>query len=270
MDGAVAPGGETAPLLRRVLWPDGGPMTPRSAPPPPLAGAPVPDDPMAEPLLRIIESADKKKKERGEKKKERAENIRAELERAASMPPVAPPTFDMAENRVRVIKDGDEARFTIEDNPDADDSPRPWRIGFFGRFAVREHDPIIARVSEDAGVDPDLVRAIMYVEAADGHYLKGGWLADKLEWSDTIEPMNVHREVWDGMAGVPASRFDDPEENIKVGAEILKRIEARLDKKDRTVEKIATIYNSTGRERVSGYGARVARAYRERPWEKDR
>ena len=129
---------------------------------------------------------------------------------------------------------------------------------------------IIARASEAAGVDPDLVRAIMYVEAADGHYLKGGWLADKLEWSDTIEPMNVHREVWDGMAGVPASRFDDPEENIKVGAEILKRIEARLDKKDRTVEKIATIYNSTGRERVSGYGARVARAYRERPWEKDR
>lgn len=41
VDGAVAPGGETAPLLRRALWPEGGLMPPRAERPQPNGEPPV-------------------------------------------------------------------------------------------------------------------------------------------------------------------------------------------------------------------------------------
>ena len=44
-----------------------------------------------------------------------------------------------------------------------------------GADAVREHDRVIREECERAGVDPDLVRAIMYVEVAQGHYFGVGY-----------------------------------------------------------------------------------------------
>jgi hypothetical protein len=57
----------------------------------------------------------------------------------------------------------------------------------------------------------------------------------------------------------------EPEVNIAAGAELLKRITDRIV--GPTPARIGTIWNSTGEKSVNNFGATVARAYREKPWQ---
>ncbi len=61
--------------------------------------------------------------------------------------------------------------------------------------------------------------------------------------------------------------FRKPEVNIRAAVTLIKRIEERLADKDRTPAKIGSIYNFTGREKVSDVGARIQKAFDKEPWD---
>ncbi len=175
----------------------------------------------------------------------------------------------MEADRRRSVLEDSPASFPVSANPSADGSMPLHTIHFLGADSVREHDRVIREESARAGVDPDLVRAIMYVEVSQGHYFGFGFAADKardlgmdLFRSKTVLPMNVG-DAWAPLAGKDTDLLD-VRQNIRTGAVLLKRIVDRLPTP--SVERVATLYNSLFMEKVSDYGARVANVYRARPW----
>ena len=199
--------------------------------------------------------------------KPRGRLIEEELKRARGSAPGAIPTLNMAENRIASIKQDTRARFDIADNPQADGGAPIYRVHSVGAATVANFDRIIERGARRQHVDPDLVRAIMYVENADGHYFGLGKFREGIGLVQTIEPMNVHQEIWAGIGGISPQELHRGEQNVRAAVIILARIIERLD--DPTPAKVATIYNSTGKEKVSGYGERVRIALETRAWEKD-
>lgn len=75
--------------------------------------------------------------------------------------------------------------------------------------------------------------------------------------------MNVHEDFWKDLIG--DRDLWTTEDNIDIGTLILRRIIDRLE--DPTVAKVATIYNSLGRETVREFGVDVAYYYSQRIWE---
>jgi hypothetical protein len=155
-----------------------------------------------------------------------------------------------------------------------------------GVTQVRKHDSLIKEEAERAGIDPDLLRAIMYMEVSQGAY---GYPAELFDWSDSILPMNVKGSLWGGLLndGRPYSRryieagrdkgvvidqgqdvLDDPRLNIRAGATLLRRIRDRLQ--DPSIQNIATLYNGLSMENVTDYGKRVDEIYRTKEWNRRR
>ncbi len=91
-------------------------------------------------------------------------------------------------------------------------------------------------------------------------------MGEAIDKSETILPGNIDRNKWGSLIGETGTEWaNDPNLNIHAAAELLKRIGNRAG--DPNIAKIATLYNSLPKEKVSDYGARVARIYGEKPWE---
>lgn len=173
----------------------------------------------------------------------------------------AVPTVNLGNAREANLSENTPSVFSIKDNPSADGSEPTHSIGALGTSAVKTHGKIVAREAADQGVDPDLVKAIMFVENAQGgHY---GAVTEFLGVADSILPMNIKAGKWKKL-GLTAANVKKPEHNIRAGVMLLKRITNRI--MDPTVAKVASIYNFSGRERVNDYGARVATVYKKKPW----
>ncbi len=171
---------------------------------------------------------------------------------------------DEASRREAIINN-DPAIFNIENNPAADSDYGSWRsIPLLGIRAINEYDAYIERESSAKGVDADLVRAIMYVENAQGWHDK---VAELFDVETSIKPMNIRYEDW---AALGYRRIDlmQPKLNVRAGVELIKRIQDRTETP--TPEKIASMYVFLGREKTNDYGARVARVYQDKPWLSDR
>ena len=78
----------------------------------------------------------------------------------------------------------------------------------------------------------------------------------------SILPMNIHYRYWRKL-GVTKELISCPYYNIDFGVILLSRIEAQIE--NPSIAKIASIYNFLGVEKVSDYGARVARIYFTQP-----
>lgn len=115
----------------------------------------------------------------------------------------------------------------------------------------------------------------MYVENAQGaHYGYPAELIDAAKdvlpaylhgfAAKSILPMNIRYDVW-GRLGFSRADFQKPETNIRAGVLLIRRILDRLE--NPTVSKVATLYNSLSKDRVTDYGARVADVYRSKRWE---
>lgn len=117
-------------------------------------------------------------------------------------------------------------------------------------------------------MDPDFVRAIIYVEHADGHKGGGNILAEKLGMADSLLPMNINSEIWAGVGGVQKDEFENSEMNIRAGVALIKEIRDRIADPDPSAAQIASIYNFAGSETISDVGARMARVFRDRAWER--
>jgi hypothetical protein len=112
------------------------------------------------------------------------------------------------------------------------------------------------------GVDPDLIRAIIYLEKAQGWY---GAVAEPVGLAKSLFPMNIRPALW---SGIDPSGLDlsDTTQNVRAGALLLKRVRDRLAAP--TVRNIGTLYNFIGAEEVSDYGARLEDVYERKLWMK--
>jgi hypothetical protein len=70
-------------------------------------------------------------------------------------------------------------------------------------------------------------------------------------------------DMWAPLAGKDTGPLD-VRQNVRAGATLLKRIVDRLPSP--SVERVATLYNSLAKEKVTDYGARVANVYEAKPW----
>ena len=179
------------------------------------------------------------------------------------------PVINFSENRKQAILEDKPAIFEIVDDSDeTGERPRIGEIHALGREAVLANDHIIEAESRLQKVDPDLVRAIVYVENARGYY-DDAFDAVGMDPS-SIRPTNINPEVWRGLGGITPDNARDPKVNIRAGALLIKRIADRI--RNPTPIKIAAIWHFAGQEKTSadqrGYAARVAFAMQNKLWEK--
>lgn len=155
-------------------------------------------------------------------------------------------------------------RIVVKENPERSGQAPLHAFHAAGQAPVELFYPIIRREAARLGVDANLVRAIMYVENAQGQYGK----PFEGIGAKSILPMNIRYDKWAGL-GFSERDFFDATMNIRAGVTLIRRILDRLD--EPTVSKVATLYNSLPKDSVSDFGARVAEVYRTRAWErKDR
>ena len=263
-DGLLAPGGPTLAALKRTVTAGdkgGAPADTRVAADALGRGKPAP--------AVVSDRAPRKDPGDEGRRDQPSRPIRPEaqheVDRARRLPNTRL-TFRFWESRIWAIRNNRLARFNIKDNPRECGDPPFYRQHAFGVAAIRKYKDMIEREARAQGVDPNLVRAVMYVENADGTRFGFSALADRFKVSDTLFPMNINPVTWAGMGGVKAADFVKPDLNIRASVALLKAIRDRID--DPTPEKIGSIWNFTGREVVSSVGARIGRAFRERLWQK--
>ena len=137
----------------------------------------------------------------------------------------------------------------------------PWySFDFVGDSAVSDNASNIEYSAAKYGVDPDLLRAVVYLENTHGWY-------DVLDPSPTsARPGNINPDLWAGLLGVPPAFVHVfPSTNIALTAKLLSEIQERLP--GATPAAIATLYNNMRADMVSGYGLTVEQYMESRPWD---
>lgn len=167
------------------------------------------------------------------------------------------------EERRERIKSGMPMRLDIKENPNETGAKVWYEYEGLGVEAVQKYDALIEQMAERHNVDPDLVRATMYIENSTGHKFGGNAVADKLELSKSVMPMNIRPNLWGDISG-SKQNLNAVAANIEAGTILLGRIEQSII--DPTPEKVGTLWNGLSKDQVSGVGARIGRAYEEKPW----
>jgi hypothetical protein len=180
-------------------------------------------------------------------------------ERSSSSSPQA--LVDGDARRESILR-GTPGQIRVSDNPEAEGGEALHEISWASE--VSENDETIEEISATHGVDPDLVRAIMYMETSRGWYDGIASVVPFLE-NETIRPMNVNAEYWKDL-GYTREELEDPRTNIEAGVRILRGIMDRMP--NATPRQIATIYNYLPATSVSDYGVRVEEILRQKLWEK--
>jgi len=170
------------------------------------------------------------------------------------------------EAQIWALKNDVPARFDIADTPHQPGDAPFRRQHSKGVEAVKKYDAVIHHEAQRQDVDSNLIRAIMYVENADGSHYGLESVLTAMGAAKTLMPMNINPKTWEGMDGKSIKDFKDPEKNIAAAVALIRRIRDRIE--NPTPSKIGSIWNFTGREKVSSLGARIGRAYKERLWEK--
>lgn len=171
--------------------------------------------------------------------------------------PERKPTLTLEQRKESILKDKN-AEFKIVSNPDADGS-KPW-YAIDSYSEVKSNEKTIEREAKKAGVDPDMVKAIVHLETTQGWYDTPFELVGA---NKTIRPMNVHAEYWKDL-GFSKEDLDNPEKNIQAGVKLLKSIQDKMP--NASPAKIGTVYNSLGARKVSDYGARIEQILKDKPW----
>ena len=106
------------------------------------------------------------------------------------------PVINLEKDRIANILANEPARFEIVENPDADASDERYVRGEVGKTAVANYADLIVQEARRQGVDPDLIKAIVFAENARGHYFGLAKFAEGFGIADSIFPMNINPSVW--------------------------------------------------------------------------
>jgi len=169
------------------------------------------------------------------------------------------------QKRKEAIIAGEGGSFSVAPNPNANPNA-PW-YEHLVRSPVRDYANLTEQVANEEGVDPDLIRAVMFLESTHGHYGGVGPMRDGLGISSTILPMNVNVDYWGDSFG-SRSELNKPLNNIRAGTRMLKNIIGNFQS-PASIATIGTLYNDSRATKVSDYGARLDAIYKTRPWERE-
>lgn len=142
---------------------------------------------------------------------------------------------------------------------------KSYSCQLLGARAVHKYNDLIEAAAQKYDVDPDLIRAAMYIENRDGH--KGGLnpMADIIDRSESLLPMNIQTKRWSDL-GDNDFDMDDPAQNIEAAALLLKRLQGSLEDPN-DIEALGTLWNSGGAQSINSVGQRIAYAYKNKPWD---
>lgn len=172
----------------------------------------------------------------------------------------------------------DSTIFPVNWNPYATDE-MPWyeRSEF---STVGRYDSVIEEAAKMKEIDPDILRAIMYIETTHGFYehCLNNFYTDAVMRGEEIEgvgklffpglksfqPMNINHRYWGNSFGT-IENLKKPTYNILVAAEFVKRL-SKFVGNSGDIERIATLYNHLGAQQISDYGKRVGKIYRQKLW----
>jgi len=158
-----------------------------------------------------------------------------------------------ARERHTAILEGKPLRIAVKESPMAKEYPYPW---YYARSAelVTKENLFIDLETEFKSIDPDLVRAIVWMESTHGYY-DYVWPLKK-----TFLPMNIDKKYWEHLG----YDVENPSENIGAGVRLLEELWSRTE--NPTIEKVASLYNRLGTDEITPYGKTVAYFYRTKPW----
>lgn len=151
----------------------------------------------------------------------------------------------------------------------------------FGAQAVKKYDALIEEAAKRQGVNPDVVRAVIYTEASrGGEYgypaeAVGRTIRSLLQLKQdviahTILPGSIDSS-WQKL--IPGSDVHNPRDNIELTAKLLAGIAKRLD--DPSVENIYSLYNGLSHDRtyvnkqIKSTPYYAKRVFEDKAWEQD-
>ncbi|GLH77504.1 hypothetical protein SSBR45G_24120 [Bradyrhizobium sp. SSBR45G] len=151
----------------------------------------------------------------------------------------------------------------------------------WGAQEVKKYDAEIDEAARRHGVNPDLVRAVIYTEVsrggeygypgeAVGRTMRSLFRLDHDVIARTILPGNIDSS-WQKL--IPGSDVHSPRDNIELTAKLLAGIAKRLD--DPSVENIYSLYNGLSHDRtymnkqIKSTPYYAKRAFDEKAWEND-
>ncbi|MBQ8784953.1 MAG: hypothetical protein IJZ59_02800 [Alphaproteobacteria bacterium] len=166
--------------------------------------------------------------------------------------------------RIMALKNGQHLKLNIKNNDKANYNWPWYTLDWLGKYYVNKYSDSIEKYANKYNISPDIVKAIMYNEAATGH--KGGAnnLADLFSMSGSQMPMNIQGKTWGNFQGKYYDTYD-AEQNIELGVRLIKQLYGSID--NPTPDKIGTLWNDTGAYIINNVGARVKTAYETKPWE---
>lgn len=127
------------------------------------------------------------------------------------------PKVSTAKRKKAILEDHD-ADFEIASNPEASGRQPSYALNIFSE--VKSNEKTIEREAKKAGIDKDMVKAIVFLETTQGYY-------DRLHPNNkSIRPMNIRTDYWKGL-GFSRKDLHDSEKNIQAGVELLKRIKKK-------------------------------------------
>ncbi len=172
--------------------------------------------------------------------------------------PVSPWDGKPSSRKDIIARGGRPGEVEVRDNPHANGAATIGEFPSASQVGLHERHTI--KMAKKYHLNPDLLRAIMYMETTHGWYDEAFALVDM---EKSIKPMNINTNYWGSTWG---SRKDlrNPEKNIEAGARMIRSILNAIP--NATVAKVATIYNDSGATKVNDYGARVEQIYKSKPW----
>jgi hypothetical protein len=172
------------------------------------------------------------------------------------------PLLTAEERKAAAIRDS-PGTIRIDWNPALRESPLnpyPW-LYLPAKEGVTRNAITIERAAETFGVEPDLIKAIVWNETTHGWYDDYVGLVRNPR---SILPMNINAEYWSEL-GCTRSDLENGAINIFVGAYIVAYLQKHLD--DDQPEKVGTLYQDLAATTVSMSGITTANYYRTRPWQ---
>ena len=185
------------------------------------------------------------------------------LKRVNTQPMTMNGTNMNGKERIKALVKGQPIVINIEDTNIPEKSKAGEHNHNWGKAEVDKYGKLIEQYAKQYNLNPNIAKAILYIEASDYH--KNGWdfLADRVNFSTSVRPMNIQGETWGNFQG---QLYDvkNPEQNIELGVRVLKAIYDAVPNKN--IAKIATLWNGTGLRNVNDYGKKAQEYYLNQSW----
>lgn len=176
------------------------------------------------------------------------------------------PTLSTAQDRKQSIINDTPAIFNIEGYERDLVNNIPW-YQLHTQEEVTENnnviDKIIDKNAQTNNINHNrLIRAIIYLETTHGYY-------DAINpMNKSFRPMNVNYDYWkewiNKMGYTKEQVKNNKKINIKIGYALVAKILERIQ--NPTIEKVGTIYNVLGKEKISSYGKVLKYYYDNESW----